>query len=134
MQMAQGSGQVLPFNGGRLPRVTAARPVALKSDAGLCPSGARSEERQQALDAVHDALSAAMTSDIALCHLRLRQTRALCAGRPHAAWAAYREILRVLGVDIVARHLRACDKRRRLQREMEGLAVQLRQIAAPQAV
>ena len=140
MQMAQASGQVLLFSGGRLPRVPAVSSassvssVAVKSQAGPHPSSPRSEERQQALDAVHDALSAALTADIALCRLRLQQTLSLCQGRPHAAWAACREILRVLGVDIVVRHLRACDKRRRLQREMQDVATHLRQIAAPDQV
>jgi hypothetical protein len=134
MQMAQVSGQVLPFSGGRRPRVTAPRSVAVKSEALPHASGACSEHRQRVLDAVHDALSAALTADAALCHLRLRQTLALSAGRPQVAWVACRELLRVLRVDIVARHLLACDKRRRLQREMQEVAARLRQIAAPEPV
>lgn len=95
--------------------------------------GARGRDRSDALDAVHDAVSAALTGDVALCRLRQQQTLALCADRPHAAWAARREILRILGVDIIGRHLRGCDRRRRLQREIEELASRLHQMAAPEA-
>ncbi|RTL41587.1 MAG: hypothetical protein EKK53_13455 [Burkholderiales bacterium] len=83
------------------------------------------------MDAVRDAVCAAMVADRPLCQLRLQQALSFCAARPHAAWAARQEIVRLLGVDIVARHLSACDKRRRLQRALEDAASRLRDWAAP---
>lgn len=111
---------------------TELRPPHLLSRTLPRSSTARADERQQALDAVHDALSAAMTADMALCRLRLQQALSLCTGRPHAAWAARQAVVRALAVDIVARHLRVCDKRRRLQREIEDVATRLRCMAAPE--
>ncbi len=133
MAMAQDSGQVFPFDGrtGSLGKEDQPSWLAA-SGAGMKP--VRAAERQQALDAVHDALSAAMTADTALCRLRLHQTLNLCTDRPHAAWAARQELGRLLRLDIVARHLSACEKRRRLLRELEELAACLRQIAAPEVV
>lgn len=91
----------------------------------------RQRARAQAVGLVHDAVSAALAGDEALCGLRQRQLLALCGDHPHAAWAARQEVVRTLSVDIVVRHLRGCDRRRRLQREIEQLAAALRQIAAP---
>ena len=91
----------------------------------------RQRTRAEALGLVHDAVSAALAGDEPLCGLRQRQLLAICADQPHAAWAARQEISRVLCVDIVARHLRGCDRRRRMQREIDQLAATLRQMAAP---
>jgi len=103
-------------------------PVALlasRSAPGLC------RERLEGLEAVHDAVSAALTGDMALCRLRQQRAWSLCFGRPHVAWAACRQILRALHDEVIARHLRGCDRRRALGRELEALAVRLREVAAP---
>lgn len=125
------SGQVHLLHGGVVPRRNGLQRPEIGAHAR--PGGARGAERQQVLNAVHDALSAAMTADAALCRLRLQQALDLCTDRPHVSWAAHREIKRLLALDIVERHLSACEKRRCLQREMEALAARLRQIAAPEA-
>lgn len=133
MSTVQGTGQVLLFRGGGFIRRTEALPPRGSGHAGPRTEGARAQERQQAVEAVQGALSAALMADTALCRLRLQQALSLCAGRPHAAWAARQEVQRALAVDIVARHLRACDRRRRLHREIEALALRLHLIAAPAA-
>lgn len=131
MLVAQPAGQVLQFPGGCLPRSSAADLPVSANKAGTRSAPGHPTDRQRVLDAVRDALSAAMTGDQALCRLRLLQILSFCAERPHAAWAAGREIGRQLGIDIVSRHLHACEKRRQLRRELEGLAGQLRTFAAP---
>lgn len=131
MLSAEVFGQVLPFPRGAFP---SAAPRGRQVGAGEARSRsgvACRNDRQQALDAVHDALSAAMTADRALCLLRVDQALRFCADRPHAAWAARQELVRLLGVDIVARHLGACEKRRHLRRELEEATHRLRQLAAP---
>lgn len=129
------TAQVLAFHPGGLSAVEAltgagaVQPVVHTTRKAPLPG--RSQVRNEALDAVHDVVSAALAGDTELCRLRQYQALTLCAERPHAAWAARQEIVRILGVDIVARHLRGCDRRRRLQREIEDMAARLRDVAAP---
>lgn len=133
---ATSSGLVQFFHGAG-PSGAAARPAGLHvvpASRLAADATGRQRARAQAVGLVHDAVSAALAGDEALCGLRQQQLLALCSAHPHAAWAARQEVVRALGVDIVVRHLRSCDRRRRLQREIEQLAGNLRQMAAPTVV
>lgn len=117
----------LPLDAQGEPRADPLIPVG----PGRSPGNGRRQEREDALVAVQEAVSAALAGDESLCRLRQRQALSICQGRPHAAWAARQAFVRALDVDIVARHLRGCDRRRRLLREMTEVARVLREWAAP---
>lgn len=93
------------------------------------PSGAARDD-ERALVAVQDALSAALTGDEALCELRQTLALYLCMGYPARARTAATEIEQALALDVIARHLGGCHKRRRLQRDLLELAARLNRAAA----
>lgn len=95
------------------------------------PCGAARDD-ERAMVAVQDALSAALTGDEALCELRQTLTLYLCLGHPARARAAATEIEQALALDVIARHLGGCHKRRRLQRALIELAARLNLAAASQ--
>lgn len=96
------------------------------------PETGTARERDLAIDAAQDAISSALAGDEPLCSLRRGQTLRLCAGRPALARAAATEIEKALAMEVIVRHLSGCHKRRRLQRDLAELAVQLRDACAPQ--
>ena len=114
---------VLPFQPAR-PRGLEAYPPMPQPDAGPA------RERELAIDAALDALSAALAGDGPLCSLRQAQTLNLCEGRPALAQAALSEIERTLEMEVIARHLGGCHKRRRLHRELSDLAERLRDVSS----
>ena len=98
------------------------------------PDTGPARERDLAIDAAQDAVSAALAGDEPLCSLRRGQTLRLCAGRPALARAAATEIEKALEMEVIVRHLSGCHKRRRLQRGIAELAVQLRDASTLQPV
>lgn len=96
----------------------------------LPPCGAARDD-ERALVAIQDALSAALTGDEALCELRQTLALYLCLGYPARARAAATEIEQALALNVIARHLGSCHKRRRMQRDLLELAARLNLDAAP---
>ncbi|RTL41591.1 MAG: hypothetical protein EKK53_13475 [Burkholderiales bacterium] len=89
-------------------------------------------ERSRVVDEVQEAVCAALCGDAPLFDLLRERVGLRCVRHPLLGEAAAAEIDRLLAVDIVQRHFLACDKRRRLQRELTALAGRLR--AAPAGV
>lgn len=83
-------------------------------------------ERSLVVDEVQEAVCAAMSGESPLFELMKRRLLLHCARRPEVGPAAAAEVLRLLAIDIVQRHFHACDKRRRLQRQLVDLASSLR--------
>lgn len=83
-------------------------------------------DRHRVVDEVQEAVCAALGGDAALFDLLRLRVELLCARRQLLGDAAAVEIDRLLAVDIVERHFLACDKRRRLQRDLLSLARTLR--------
>lgn len=83
-------------------------------------------DRNRVVDEVQEAVCAALGGDAALFDLLRQRVVLRCARRPLLGHAAALEIDRLLAVDIVERHFLACDKRRRLQRDLAMLAQVLR--------
>jgi hypothetical protein len=86
------------------------------------------DERSGLLDEVQDVVGAALCGDSPLFDLLRQRLTLRCVGRPWRGATAANEILRLQAIDIVQRHLLACDKRRRLQRELVALADTLRAV------
>ena len=82
--------------------------------------------QHRVIDEVQEAVCAAMAGEPGLFDLLKRRVLMHCARHPQAGGTAAAEIQRLLAVDIVERHFLACDKRRRLQRELQALAEALR--------
>ncbi|MBL8275876.1 MAG: hypothetical protein JNL93_04195 [Pelomonas sp.] len=79
-------------------------------------------ERSLVVDEVQEAVCAAMSGETPLFELMKRRLLLHCARRPEVGPPAAAEVLRLLSIDIVQRHFHACDKRRRLQRQLADLA------------
>lgn len=83
-------------------------------------------DRSRVLDEVQEAVCAALCGDAPLFDLIRHRVVLRCGRHPLLGDAAAGEIDRLLAVDIVQRHFLACDKRRRLQRDLAALAEALR--------
>lgn len=83
-------------------------------------------DRSHMLDDVQEAVSAVLCADAPLFDLIRHRVFLRCVGRPWLGAAAAAEVERLLAIDIVQRHVLACDKRRRLQRDLVALAETLR--------
>lgn len=104
----------------------------LRAVPGALDAASFHANRNRVLDEVQEAVCAALGGDAALFDLLRQRVVIRCARRPLLGDAAASEIDRLLAVDIVERHFLACDKRRRLQRDLAMLA-QLLRAACPAA-
>lgn len=82
-------------------------------------------DRSRVLDEVQEAVCAALCGDGPLFDLIRHRVVLRCVRHPLLGDAAAAEIERLLAIDIVQRHFLACDKRRRLQRDLAALAEML---------
>lgn len=89
-------------------------------------AAALQSDRSGVVDEVQEAVCAALCGDAPLFELIRHRVVVRCVRHPLLGGAAAAEIDRLLAVDIVQRHVLACDKRRRLQRELAALADALR--------
>lgn len=83
-------------------------------------------QRSRVVDEIQEAVCAAMSGESPLFDLIRRRVLMHCAMSPGVSAAAADELDRLLAVDIVQRHFHACDKRRRLLRELMAVAGSLR--------
>jgi hypothetical protein len=110
-----------PTTGELLPGERVLKMVPSALDAATLQS-----DRSGVVDQVQEAVCAALCGDAPLFELIRHRIVVRCVRHPLLGAAAAGEIDRLLAVDIVQRHVLACDKRRRLQRELAALADALR--------
>ena len=99
---------------------------ALQQVPTVLEAAALQSDRSGVVDEVQEAVCAALCGDAPLFELIRHRVMLRCVRHPLLGAAAAAEIDRLLAVDIVQRHVLACDKRRRLQRELAALADALR--------
>lgn len=107
-------GELLPLESIYVVMPTAAQDLSLQ------------EQRSRVVDEIQEAVCAAMSGEFPLFDLIRRRLLLHCDGFPAIRASAAVELERLLAVDIVQRHFHACDKRRRLLRELGALADALR--------
>jgi len=77
------------------------------------------------IDMVQELLGASLMGDTALFALWHGRVISFLSIRRHAAHAAAAQIESALRIEVIARHMFGCSKRRGLQRELENLVTRL---------